>query len=257
MKLKKLNEDKKNMKLSFEIKDSDEAFVNAIRRTIIEEVPTLAIEDLEVKENSSALYDEMLALRIGLTPIKTDLKSYRLPENEDEFTERSARCTLQFILKAGKKGYVYAEEAQSKDSKCNFVNPKMPLVKLAAKQKLDIVMWAVMGQGKDHIKWCPGLAWYKQVADINVNNKKELVEKFKAKFPPQIMDNGKISKDKILKEDLVDAVDGVCDELVKVTYSDKDYQFILESWGQLKCPEILNESANILLGKVEEMEALI
>lgn len=36
MKLKKLNEDKKNMKLSFEIKDVDDAFVNAIRRTIIE-----------------------------------------------------------------------------------------------------------------------------------------------------------------------------------------------------------------------------
>jgi DNA-directed RNA polymerase subunit D len=257
MKLKKLNEDKKNMKLSFEIKDVDDAFVNAIRRTIIEEVPTLAIEDLEIKENSSALYDEMLALRVGLTPIKTDLKSYRLPENEDEFIERSARCTLQFTLKASKKGYVYAEEAQSKDTKCSFVYPKMPLVKLVAKQKLDIIMWAVMGQGKDHIKWCPGLAWYKQIADITVNNKKELVERFISKYPPQIIEAGKISKEKILKNDLVDAVDGVCDELVKVNYSDKDYQFILESWGQLKCAEILNESANILISKVEEMEALI
>jgi len=258
MKIKKLAEDKKNKKISIEIKDCDEAFVNSLRRFIMEEVPTLAIEDLEIKENSSALYDEMLALRIGLIPIKTDLKSYRLPKNEDEVEERAASCTLLMTLKIGKKGYVYAEDANSKDPKCNFVYPKMPIVKLGAKQKLDLTMFAVMGQGKDHIKWSPGIAWFKQQADIKINQKTDLVEKFKSNYPSQIFDkSGKISKSLIEENDLVDAVDGVCDDLIQVTYLDNQYTFILESWGQLTCQEIFNESANILISKAEELESQI
>ncbi len=129
MKIEKLKEDKKKGKVSFLLKGTNEAFANAIRRLIIEEVPTLAVEYVEVKDNGSALYDEMLALRLGLMPIKTDLKSYRLPQNEDEIEEKSAACTLQIKLKTSRKGFIYAEDAESADPKCVFVQPKMPIVK--------------------------------------------------------------------------------------------------------------------------------
>ena len=144
IKLEKIKDEKKINKLTFMIKGSDEVFANTIRRMILEEVPVLAVEDIEVKANSSALYDEMLALRMGLVPIKTDLSSYRLPKSQDEIDEKSAQCTLQIKLKASKKGYVYAEEAESSDPKCTFVYPKMPVAKLLAKQKLDLIMTAVM-----------------------------------------------------------------------------------------------------------------
>ncbi len=45
-----------------------------------EEVPTMAIEDVEFRKNNSILYDEIIAHRLGLVPLKTDLKSYNLPE---------------------------------------------------------------------------------------------------------------------------------------------------------------------------------
>ncbi len=257
MKLTKLKKTKDNLNLSFQASGCDEAFINTVRRLVIEEVPTLAIEDLEIKENSSALYDEMLGLRLGLCPIKTDLKSYRLPANEDEVEERAASCTLQMALKASKKGYVYAENAASKDPKCKFVFPNMPLTKLSSKQKVDLVMFAVMGQGKDHIKWSPGLAWFKNTASLTVKNDKDLVEKFLSKYPAQIIEKGQISKDKIEKLGLWDAVDGVCDDLVKVDYAKDVFDFNLESWGQLTCNEILDEASNILIQKVEEMEKLI
>ena len=63
MKLKKIQSSKDNLRMSFSAEDCSEAFLNGIRRLIIEEVPTLAIEDVEFKDNNSALYDEMLALR--------------------------------------------------------------------------------------------------------------------------------------------------------------------------------------------------
>ena len=258
MKLKKINSSKDDLKLSFELQDSNEAFANTIRRMVIEEVPTLAVEDVEVKDNSSALYDEMLALRLGLTPIKTDLSSYSLPKNQDEIEERSASCTLQLSLKSSKKGYVYAESAQSKDPKCTFVFPKMPVAKLVSKQKIDVNMWAVMGQGKDHIKWSPGLVWYSRSADIKINNDSKMFEECKSKYPSQIFDNkGKISKDKILELNLVDAVDRVCNDVVKVSYSENDFIFNVESWGQLSCNEMLSESAEMLAKKADELNSLL
>ena len=44
---------------------ANESLANAIRRSV-SEVPTLAIEEVEIFKNDSALYDEMLAHRLGL-----------------------------------------------------------------------------------------------------------------------------------------------------------------------------------------------
>ena len=138
IKLEKIKEEKKKNKVIFILKGSDEIFANTIRRLILEEVPTLAIEDLEIKENSSALYDEMLGLRLGLCPVKTDLKSYNLKDKCKCEGEGCAQCELKINLKASKKGYVYAESAESTDPKCTFVYPKMPLTKLLVKRMIKL-----------------------------------------------------------------------------------------------------------------------
>ena len=145
MKIEKIKEEKKKNKLVLLFKECDEVFANTIRRLILEEVPTLAVEDLEIKDNSSALYDEMLGLRLGLPPLKTDLKTYEFKEKCKCNNEVGARCELKIKLKVGRKGYVYAEDANSTDPKCIFVHPKMPIVKLLAKLKVDITMSAVLG----------------------------------------------------------------------------------------------------------------
>jgi len=258
MKLEKLKEDKKNKKLSFLLKGSNEVFANTIRRLVIEEVPTLAVEEVELKDNNSALHDEMLALRLGLIPIKTDLKSYRLPKNEDEIVEKSASCTVQLKLKSSKKGYVYAGEAESADPKCTFVFEKMPVVKLLSKQKVDVIMTAVMGQGKNHTKWTPGLAHYKKEPVLKVGKVQdpEALAKmctdgvFKIKGS-----NVELVDEKVYNSNLLEAY-AAADKGITLAYSD-NMVFYVESWGQLTCKEILTSSAELLVEKVEEMEKLI
>lgn len=258
IKLEKIKEEKKKQKLMFFLNGSNEIFANTIRRLIIEEVPTLAVENLEIKENNSALYDEMLALRLGLIPIKTDLKSYRLPQNEDEIEEKSARCTLQIRLKTAKKGYVYAEDAESSDPKCIFAYPKMPIVKLLAKQKLDVTMIAVMGQGKEHIKWAPGWAYYKKEPIIKIGKVKDPV-KLVENCPDGVfvMKNNKLElvKEKVYESQLLEYYNQL-DKEIKIEYS-KNIIFTLESWGQLSCKEILTKSCEVLAEKTKEMIKLI
>src|SRR4030065_2948598 len=74
------------------------AFLNALRRTSMYEVPTLAIEDVLFAKNSSALYDEIIAHRLGLIPLKTDLKSYTLPEECTCKGKLCAKCSIKLTL---------------------------------------------------------------------------------------------------------------------------------------------------------------
>jgi len=256
MKLTTIKISKDKLKMSFELNKTTESFVNTLRRMVIEEVPTLAVEDVTFRQNNSALFDEMLALRLGLTPIKTDLSSYSLPSGPEDIEERNAKCTLEIGLKVAKKGTVYAGAAKSKDPKCTFVYPKMPIVKLHTKQKIDLSMLAVMGQGKEHTKWSPGHVWFRNKAALTIKQNAKLLEENKNRYPPQIFDkSGKISAKQIEENDLFDAVDRICDDLIKVVYSGDTFIIDVESWGQLSISEMLQTAAEMLGAKATELSS--
>ncbi len=156
MEIRILSSNKEEGKVSFIIKDTTPAFANTLRRIIVDEVPTMAVEEVEFRKNNSISYDEMIAHRIGLIPLTTDLKSYNLPEKCKCDGEGCARCQLKLTLKATKgSGVVYASELKSKDPKVKPVYPKMPIVKLLKGQSLELEATAVLGKGKDHAKWQP------------------------------------------------------------------------------------------------------
>ena len=79
---------KENNKIIFLLKGIDYTYANTIRRTMLSRVPSLAIKEIYFTKNSSALFNEMIAHRLGLIPLLTDLQSYELQENY--FTERLA-----------------------------------------------------------------------------------------------------------------------------------------------------------------------
>ena len=58
--------------LKFELWNTELSVANALRRIIIGEISTMAIEIVEVAENTSALNDEFIAHRIGLVPLNSE-----------------------------------------------------------------------------------------------------------------------------------------------------------------------------------------
>ena len=142
--------DKKGNKLTILLKKTDASFVNAVRRAILESVPTMAIDEVEFTKNDSALYDEILAHRLGLIPLTTDLKGYELRKPGDEI---SAKNSVKLWLKAKGPCTVYAEEIKSKDSAVKPVFGKTPIVKLLKGQELEFEAVAVLGTAKEHVKF--------------------------------------------------------------------------------------------------------
>src|SRR5690606_15331686 len=95
---------KKNLKINI-IKKTEDTIVfdvigitpplaNALRRVMIAEVPTMAIEDVYIRNNTSILPDEMLAHRLGLIPIKADPRLF-VERKEGEYTDKD---TIVFNL---------------------------------------------------------------------------------------------------------------------------------------------------------------
>jgi DNA-directed RNA polymerase I and III subunit RPAC1 len=85
-----------NDELIFEMVGIDVSFANALRRIMISEVPTVAIEHVYMWNNSSIIHDEMLAHRIGLVPINVDARLFDDILGEDD--EATDRNTIVFRL---------------------------------------------------------------------------------------------------------------------------------------------------------------
>jgi len=152
--------------LVVEIQGSTNWYMNTLRRLILSDVPTMAIELVEFRKNDSILYDEIVAHRLGLIPLKTDLKSYKVATQEEiENKEYLAQSSVKLTLKAKGPGVVYAKDLKSKDPKIVPVYPDMPIVKLLEGQEIELEATAVLGTGQVHAKWSPGHAHFIGHAD--------------------------------------------------------------------------------------------
>ncbi len=248
-----LKKDKKTGRVTFQIKNTTSIIANTLRRQIVEAVPTMAIDEVELIKNSSSLYDEMVAHRLGLIPIKTDLKSYNLPQECTCKGEGCAKCTLKLTLKAKGPCTVYSQDLKSQDPKSKPAIEKIPIVKLLKGQELELIATARLGTGKEHTKHTPGLAWYEYKPKIEqINDKHPDLEKYREKYPPQIFKDGKIDKKKIEEENLYEACEGVNNNIIKITRDNATIIFNIEPWGQLTPAEILSTAAEKFKEKLQE-----
>jgi DNA-directed RNA polymerase subunit D len=161
MEIKLIEYQEKKNRLIFSLGGVDTAYANTLRRMMGYEVPVMSIDDVEFRKNTSILYDELIAHRLGFIPLSTDLKAYDMQSECKCKGVGCASCTVKITLKAAGPGTVYASDLKSKDPAIKPLYGKMPLVKLLDGQEIELEATAILGQGKEHSKWCPGLVYYK------------------------------------------------------------------------------------------------
>ena len=249
MEVKILN--KSQDKLVFSINGIKPALANSLRRLMMVEVPVLAIDTVEFSKNSSALYDEIIAHRLGLIPLKTDLKSYNLKEECKCKGKGCALCELKLTLSVNGPNTVYSSNLKSTDPKVIPVYGEIPIVELAKKQSLELIATAILGKGKTHAKFSPGLIYYRSYPIFNVKDKSKL-----KKVEEELKDIITIKGDKIEIKNVLRWNEG-CEEIlemndIEVTYSKENFIFFVESWGQLKPEEIVKKALEIFDEKLDE-----
>ncbi len=238
-------EDKPNY-LKLLIEDADPATVNALRRTILGEVPTMAIDEIYIYENSSSIWDEYIAHRLAMVPLKTDLKMIPIPMTKDK--QDSYTVTLNLDVEGPKT--VYSSDLQSSDPKVRPVSGKIPIVDLLEGQRLRLEAKAIPGIGEWHAKWQPGLASYQMVFNVDASgceNKKECVES----CPRKAL---KLEGDKIVFDPLKCNGCGECRKSGAIVSEDRSkFIFFIETNGQVTAKEVLNAAIKILISKAKQM----
>ncbi len=228
---------------------------NSLRRAMIAEVPTLAIEEVIIFKNDGFLNDDSLAHRLGLIPLKTSMDYIRKLQSMEEgggYVTLSIKVSARNDVKV-----VYSGDIKTRDTNVKILSDRIEISKLAPGQSIEAEMWATVGRGEEHAKWSPvtvavarGLPRIRLAKDIP----QETMEKMVSVCPKGVfkIENGKLVVDDITKCTVCDICEKEFPDYVKVGIDESSSILYFESVGQLTTREILNEAFNILLSKLEE-----
>lgn len=193
----------KGNRIKILITDTDAAQVNAIRRTILADVPKMAISKVrfelgqtqdqkgEYFESVNALPDEVIAHRLAMIPIPTYLDEFVFPEddpaNEGLPEDQWGSPASQIIYHCSIRGPSSENKEETKTVRAGDLNvlgetklqisethQDIPLTILLHGQYLEFYAYATLGRGKDHAKWAPASAITFHQREVAVlNNKKK------------------------------------------------------------------------------------
>jgi DNA-directed RNA polymerase subunit D len=204
MKIEKL--DFSGDKASIIFSGADVHQVNALRRSLIVNVPKLAIDKVEIHlgtisdedgrtyESTTPLFDEIIAHRLGLIPIPTDPGMFTYQKDCSCEGEGCSDCEVMYSLNKRGPCTVYSRDLDPLGDET--LRPKdgdIPIVKLTEDEGILIYAHALLGTGREHAKWQPtqGVG-YKPIPNIMINSKKfEEYEKCAEACPTGVFKKGK------------------------------------------------------------------
>ena len=213
--------------------DANESLANALRRTVVE-VPVLAIDEVEIYKNDSALYDEVLAHRLGLIPLKT----------ESNMTEKTS---VEFKLTKKGPCTVYSGDLNGSGE---VVFDKIPLTILGDDGKLELVATSKLGKGVDHAKYIPGLCYYRHILEITSSPKIDSIIK---------ASKGLIKAEKKCSKWVCDLLEGEIEDVIiaagkEAISNSSEILFVIESFGNMPAKDILAKTIKALSANLAEFE---
>lgn len=257
--------EKNDTKLVFVVSGISIEMINAIRRIILSQIPVMAIDEVIILKNDSPLYDEIVAHRLGLIPLKTNLDIYNLPRDCECGGYGCALCqvslTCEITNTTNKSMIINSGELKSNDPDVIPVHNEIPILKIDKNSKVIIEAYAILGTGKDHAKFSAvSNCAYRFYPVIEFDESKltdiEELNTIVKMCPEKLFE---LSNKKLkLKDDywktctLCKSCEENSDGKIKVSWKDTTYIFTLESDGVLPFDVIIKKAFEIFLNKISE-----
>ncbi|RAP50933.1 MAG: DNA-directed RNA polymerase subunit D [Methanosphaera sp. rholeuAM74] len=246
-------------KAVFVVEGVDDTFINTIRRICLVEIPTLAIEDVNIYKNDAKMFDEVLAHRLGLIPLKTDLESYVMP-SECDCDDGCQSCRVTFLLSAKGPKTVYSGDLKSDDPAIKPVFDTIPIVELREDEEVELEAVAQLGLGSEHAKWqATTTCGYKYYPKVTIDiDKCTNMKSYVAVCPRKVL---AIERARLVARDITKC--STCRECERYSHKDDDaitvgfeegkYIFNLETDGSLTPLEVLTMACDILSEKADRI----
>ena len=252
------------------------SLLNAIRRAVLSDVPTLAVDFAYFYDNTTAVPAEIIAHRLGLVVLDSSsaIKKLRSPEECKEAPETDSSCYVEIFLEASVPEtedtgrYVKASDLSISDPDVKPVYPETPIVYIAPGQRIHMVAYARLGRGREHAKWMPAsISLLQYVPIVEYDGTKagdkclECLEAY-----PEIVEalrkgeRGRIEfKRNINTSGLRYCAEtkGICDGAVAVRYDENRLIFKVESTGALKPETIIAEAINALESRIKRVKEAV
>lgn len=246
-------------RMEFVLRDANPAFANALRRTMIAKVPTMAVHEVDIINNTSGLFDEMLAHRIGLVPLSIDPDEYTMPE-ECDCDGGCSDCQVELVLKKDGEGTVKARHMKPTDQSMEIKNPETILAKLLDDQEVDLEAKAVLGIGQDHARHQAANASYRYYPVVR-HNGDELENNVVATrlAPDEVKDaDGPVDVDEDIKYAMDEAIDGLeVGDTVEIIEQDDAFLFSVDSVSGHEASEIVARAIDVLEDDLDGFESAI
>lgn len=251
-------------KCEFILKDSTPSMANALRRTMLSDIPKMAIDKVEFHlgpidvdgkefESVTPLFDEIIAHRLGMVPIPTDLSLFNYQEDCVCGGEGCPSCSIMYLLKKSGPCTVFSGDMEplgSPDLKVKDEN--IPIVELADRQSVLIYAHAVMGTAKTHVKWQVangvGYKYMPKVSVVNDVSDEEVVRTVIRDCPKRVFDT--VANKLVVARPMDCIFCNACKEnskgAVSVEADDTNFVFRFETDGSLTAQQVLDKAAEIL-----------
>lgn len=249
----------------FCLESSSPSFANALRRAMISEVPTLAIDEIRIYDNTSALFDEMLAHRIGLIPLATDSSCYVMRKECACGGEGCPGCMVTYTLSVEGPCTVYSRDLIPADPAAAPTDPDVPIVKLIKDQKVVLEARAELSTGREHAKWQPTNACgFKNYPVIEVSESCDACGQCVDECPRDILviEKGRVAPipERIEECSLCRLCERACmmtgigdEPAIKVQADDSRFIFVVESDGSMPVKMILTQALKYMKGRSTEL----
>ncbi|KAJ2064482.1 DNA-directed RNA polymerase core subunit rpc40 [Coemansia sp. S146] len=279
--------------IEFDLIGVDASIANALRRILLAEIPTMAIETVYMINNTGIVQDEILAHRLGLVPIMADPQDFNWKLPEDPPTDQN---TIVFKMKVEcmknqsaaadetdpNKMYINSSVFSSQldwdpkgdqatrfaDKPIKPIHDDILITKLRPGQLIDCEIHCQKGVGKDHAKYSPvATASYRLLPEIQIleDITGDDAELFRNCFPPgvvEVVNEGGVRKAKVVNA----RKDTVSREVlrhkefegkVRLTRVRDHFIFNVESTGAISPETLVSRALDVLMEKCDISKAAL